>query len=228
MKMHSLLALVVVGVLAPALHGKAPAVNPKFSNPTAITNKYLPLSELKVDILEGVEDGKPLRVQRSVQPGTKEFTIDGQKVQALIMEDREWVNGELEEVALDYFAQSDDGTVYYLGEDVDNYEKGKIVAHEGAWLYGKDTQHLGTIIAANPKVSEKFSAEVAPGITREDDIVESVNHTSSVPAGTFAGCIKIKETTSDGKTEYKDYAPGVGVVKEYGKDVDVTLRSHNK
>ena len=44
----------------------------------------------------------------------------GEAVEAAIVQDRGYHNGKLHEIALDYYAQADDGTVYYLGEDV-NY-----------------------------------------------------------------------------------------------------------
>jgi hypothetical protein len=173
---------------------------PKFSHPKDITNSYLPLGSLKEDILEGTEKGRPLRVQRTVKPGSKIFSINGQDVEALIMEDREFVNGQLEEVALDYLAQDDDGTVYYLGEDVDNYKGGKIVAHEVAWLYGKDTKILGVIMPAHPRVGQKFSPEDVGKITKENDVVVSLSERASVPAGKFEKCLKVKETNSDGES----------------------------
>jgi hypothetical protein len=196
---------------------------PKFSHPKEITNTYLPLGSLKQDILEGTEKGHPLRVERTVKPGSRTFSINGQEVEALIMEDRETINGQLEEVALDYFAQDDDGTVYYLGEDVDNYKDGKIVAHEGAWLYGKDTKKLGVIMPAHPRVGQKFSPEDVGKVTKENDVVVSLSEKASVPAGKFENCLKVKETNSDGETEEKLYAPGVGAIKEE----DLLLKSHN-
>src|SRR6202171_1820535 len=111
MKTRSLQVLAVAMVLIPATSAQDhsnPA--PKFSHPKDITNNYLPLASLKVDILEGTEKGHPLRVERTVKPGSKGFSINGQDVEALIIEDREFINGELEEVALDYLAQDDDGT----------------------------------------------------------------------------------------------------------------------
>jgi len=158
--------------------------------------------------------------------GTKPFTINGQQVAALIIEDREFVKGELKEVTLDYFAQGDDGTVYYLGEDVDVYKKGKVVNHEGAWLYGVHTKTLGVIMPANPKVGDKFRPEDVPKITREEDTVVSVSETVTVPAGMFTNCLKVREKTSDGEVEYKYYAPGVGVVKEDPEDGVLNLISH--
>jgi hypothetical protein len=158
--------------------------------------------------------------------GTKPFTINGQQVPALIMEDREFAGGALKEVTLDYFAQSDDGTVYYLGEDVDIYKNGQVVSHEGAWLYGVHTQTLGILMPANPKVGDTFQSENVPGITREDDEVLSVSETVTVPAGTYTNCLKIQEKLSDGGIDYKYFAPNVGVVKEVPEDGEVNLISH--
>ena len=83
------------------------------------------------------------------------------------MEDREYAGGKLAEVTLDYFAQADDGTVYYLGEDVDEYKDGKVVGHSGAWLLGKDTQKPGVLMPAHPEIGDKFKSEDVPKITCE-------------------------------------------------------------
>jgi hypothetical protein len=192
-----------------------------------ITNPYLPLASLVQDILEGTEGSAAVRVERALKTGTRSFTVGGRVVQALIMEDRAFVDGELEEVATDYFAQSDDGAVYYLGEDVDIYQNGQVVSHEGAWLYGVNTNQPGLIMPAHPKVGDKFQAENVPGITTEDDEVISLSETVTVPAGTYTNCVKIKEVLSDGTIEYKYYAPNVGVVKEVPEDGELDLISHN-
>ena len=159
MKTQFGLALLAVAVLVPATpsHAQDAHSTPKFSHPKEITNVYLPLSSLKQDILEGTEKGHPLRVERTVKPGSKTFNVNGQTVEAMIVEDREFINGDIEEVALDYFAQDDNGTVYYLGEDVDNYKDGKVVGHEGAWLYGKDTQKMGVVMPAANHASRPVS-----------------------------------------------------------------------
>jgi hypothetical protein len=210
----------------PGLGAQQDPNTPVFTNPTAITNLYLPLASLNQDILEGQEDGEAVRVERTRKEGTKAFTINGKTVEALIIEDREFVDGELAEVTLDYFAQSDDGTVYYLGEDVDDYEDGEVVGHEGAWLYGVHTQTLGVIMPAQPKVGDQFRPEDVPEITREDATVVAVGETVTVPAGTYTNCLKIEEKHPDGETEHKYYAPNVGVIKEVPEDGEVNLISH--
>jgi hypothetical protein len=199
----------------------------KFSHPRDIYNPYLPLAYLKQDILTGTEEGAKVRVERTLMPDQhKTFTIAGQEVEALAMEDREFHDGALEEVTLDYFAQDDAGNVYYLGEDVDDYKNGQVTGHDGAWLLGKDTQTPGVILPAHPKVGDKFQSEVVSKEVSESDEVVSTPETVTVPAGTYADCLKVKETTGDGATEYKYYAPGVGVVREVPPTGDEPLASH--
>jgi uncharacterized membrane protein YkoI/uncharacterized Fe-S cluster protein YjdI len=187
----------------------------KFSHPRDITNPYLPFALLKQDVLEGKEGAVLNRVERTAKPDVhKTFKVGNQTVDTLAVEDRAFENGKLVEVALDYFAQADDGTVCYLGEDVDLYKDGKIVSHEGAWLYGIHTDQIGVLMPGKPKVGDKFQAENVPKITWENDEVVSVNETVTVPAGKFTNCVKVREKLSDKTTEFKYFAPGVGVIKE--------------
>lgn len=199
----------------------------KFTHPRNIINPYLPLAWLKQDVLEGNEGGKELRVERTIKPEIrKTFKVGKQTVEVLVMEDREFENGQLAEVALDYFAQADDGTVYYLGEDVDEYKNGKVVGHSGAWLYGVQTKVPGVIMPAKPRVGDKFRPEDVPPITTEDDEVLSLSETVTVPAGTYQNCLKVKEVLSDGAIEYKYYAKGVGCVREVPEGGDLPLKAH--
>jgi hypothetical protein len=203
--------------------GSAQTEPPRFSHPQTITNPYLPLASLKQDILES-ESG---RVERTAKPELhKIFQVGGQTVEALVVEDRDYENGKLTELTLDYFAQADDGAVYYLGEDVDEYKDGRVIGHDGAWLWGKDTQHPGGLMPAHPQVGDKFQAENVPHITREKDEVVSVSETVTVSTGTYQHCVKIKGNASDGSTEYKFYAPGVGCVKEVEDKTERSLKSH--
>ena len=49
-----------------------------------------------------------------------------------------FLGGSIEEVAYDLYAQADDGSVWYFGEDVFDFRDGAIVVTEGTWLAGKD------------------------------------------------------------------------------------------
>ncbi len=200
---------------------------PVFTNPTALTNPYLPYASMIRDTLQGTEGGQSVLIQRTRMSGTKTFTMNGQTFEAMILEDRDSVNGVMEEVTLDYLAQSDDGTVYYLGEDVDIYQGGQVVSHDGGWLLGVNTNVAGILMPGQPAVGDKFRGEDVTGVTREDDEVLSVSETVTVPAGTYTNCVKIRETGSDGSVEYKYYAPNVGVVREAPAGGGLDLTAHH-
>jgi hypothetical protein len=218
-------------ITLPALAGGAAAIvvtSLKFSHPRDINNPFLPLTVLKQDVLEGKEGAKKLRIERTARPDRhKTFEIGGQTVDSLAVEDKEYEDGEIAEVAIDYFAQDDEGTVYYLGEEVDEYDKGKIVGHEGSWMFGKDTKTPGVLFPANPKVGDKFKSEDVNKDIHEEDEVISLSETVKTPAGTYRNCIKVKEVLADRSIEYKFYARGVGVVREQPGDGDVLLKSHS-
>jgi len=200
----------------------------KFSHSRDITNPYLPLAYLKQDVLDGREDGKKTHVERTALPAKhKSFQIDGQAVEALAVEDRAWENDKLAEVATDYFAQDDEGNVYYLGEDVDEYTDGRVTSHDGAWLLGKDTQIPGLIIPAHPKVGDKFMSENVSATVSESDEVVAVTETVTVSGGAFTQCVKIAEHAAGEGVEYKYYAPGVGVVREVPAAGDEQLVTHS-
>lgn len=200
----------------------------KFSDPRKITNPYLPLGSLKQDILEGTEGGHKMRIERTVKPDVhRSFTFGDKTIESLAVEDREFKDGELEEVAMDYFAQATDGTVLYLGEDVDEYKDGKVVSHEGSWLLGKDTKTPGVMMPARPKVGATFKSEDVNKEIHEDDEVISATEDVNVSAGSYRNCIKVKETLAEGEVEYKYFAFGVGCVREASKDGNVVLISHN-
>ena len=221
----------LVAVLAARLEGQvppAPNYHPPavFSNPTAVTNPYLPYAAVQQDVLTGAEGSKAARVVRTRMPGTRTFTVNAHSVQAIIMSDSSFEDGVLVEVALDYYAQSDAGDVYYLGEDVSNYRNGTVADHEGSWLFGVHTDKIGIMFPAGPALGQRYRSEDVGDITREDDEVVSLTESVTVPAGTFHHCVKVKETLSDGDVEYKVYCSGVGIVLESSVDGKTELQTH--
>ena len=79
---------------------------------------------------------------------------------------------------------------------------------------------------AHPKVGDKFKSEDVSDKIDETDEVVALDETTTVPAGKFENCVKIKETLADGSIEFKLYAPGVGVVRETPATGDELLISH--
>jgi hypothetical protein len=200
-----------------------------FSDPLGIRNPWLPLATLVLDVLDGTVSGQTDHIERSILQGqTKTFMINGQPVQALIAQDKETVGGALSEITQDYFAQDDQGSVHYLGENATQYTNGKPSGHAGSWLYGVDTLYIGTIFPGYPTLGQNWEAEhvIEAGVGIEYDTLIATNTTITVPAGTFRNCMETLEVTKEG-LENKWYCPSIGVVEEYVSSADVvTLTSH--
>jgi hypothetical protein len=227
--------LLVIGsavtALAAAGAGTAIAVSgdagPAFSHPTTIDNRYLPLTVTRRCELRGrADDGTRERTVTTVLDRTRRFSIDGNQVDAAIIRDDAYEDGELVERTRDYYAQADDGTVYYLGEQVSNIRRGKVVNHHGSWLYGRHTDVLGVAMPAEPKVGDQYRFEDVPGVTTESNRVEEAGLRARVNGRLLTDIIRIQEFIQpEGEIEHKLYAPGVGLVVEYPPDGRTALVS---
>jgi hypothetical protein len=116
---------------------------------------------------------------------------------------------------MDYYAQHQDGTVYYMGERVDDYEDGEVVGHSGQWLAGEDGARAGVFMPEDPQVGNAFAQERAPGVAEDESQVMKVDQNVTTTGGDFSGCIKTEDYDPIGKVrEFKVYCPGVGLVRE--------------
>lgn len=179
--------------------------------------KMSPTGRAEYFILEpgfqSVLEDDDTRMQITVTNETR--MVDG--VLTRVVEEREWKNGKLYEVARNFFAiceQTKD--VYYFGEEVDFYDdKGKVVKHDGAWLAGRNGSRAGLIMPGSPKPKMKYYQEVAPGVAMDRAEVVSLKETCRTPAGVFKNCLKVKESSPLARgAEYKYHAPGIGLVRD--------------
>jgi hypothetical protein len=198
---------------------------PTFSNPTEITNPYLPFSENPRTKARGVEGGKRIRSEKELLNRTERFEVDGQTVRAAVVRDLGYQNGNLHERALDFYAQADDGTVFYLGEDVNYYNPaGDVVGHHGSFRYGEDTDVLGVAMLAEPSEGDHYMIENVPGQGSEKNRVASTDAEIEVPAGKFKHALRVEGTVlPEDERELKWYARGVGVLAEQAPDGIVEL-----
>jgi hypothetical protein len=204
-----------------------PAINPADFQ-TAIDNPLYPLSPGEEWTYEGEEvdpdTGETFTTRVEVTVLSETDTVAG--VEVVVVRDRAFEDGELVEETLDYYAQHKDGSVYYFGERVDNYEDGEVVNHDGSWLANEGDNQPGIAMPAAPDVGAVFEQEKAPGIAEDRSTVLSAGETVTVTAGTFEGCIKTKdENPLDNATETKFFCPGVGFVREEFEEGDLSLVS---
>jgi hypothetical protein len=141
-------------------------------------------------------------------------TVDG--VETRVVEEREEKNGQLAEISRNYFAIDESTSdVYYFGEDSSGYRNGKVVSREGSWLSGSRGATFGLMMPGRVAVGDRYYQEIAPEVALDRAQVVAVGGQIETPAGTFKGCVRMKETSAleMGSSE-KWYAPEVGLVRD--------------
>jgi hypothetical protein len=184
-------------------------VVPSFSHSTKVTNPLFPISTLNAVIL-GEVDGEPLKIETTLLPQTKTVQWSGQQIEALQSQFCAYLKGRLAEVAVDLYAQADDGSVWYFGEDVVDYDRGVAATTEGTWRVGLDGP-AAMIMPAHPKVGDVYRTENIPGVAFEQVTVKRVGVTVNGPSGPIKGAMVGQELHQDETAlEPKTFAPGHG------------------
>jgi hypothetical protein len=183
-----------------------------------ISHPYFPISDVPWAELRSDDE----RVICEVLADTK--TVGG--VECAVYAEEEHEQGELSEISYNYFAQDEAGNVWYFGEDVDDYEDGKVVGHGGAWLVGSNAAEPCLFMPARLDLGFEFKRENSPPAAEEFDAVEAIDAALSVPAGKFEGVLVVKEADRRGRwKERKYYARGVGIISE---NEDLNLVSYRR
>ncbi len=193
-----------------------------FSDSTSVTNPLFPIADLDSAILNGRVDGKPFYTETTLLPFTQiiEWT-PGQCVRVLVSQYMAFLDGKLQETAIDLYAQADDGSVWYLGESVFDYDAaGRIFTTEGTWHAGTEGP-AAMIMPSAPQVGDAHRPENIPGTVFEEVTVTKVDQTFEGPSGPVSGGIVGTETHQDGSLSDKLFAPGYGeFLTTNGKDIE--------
>jgi hypothetical protein len=188
-----------------------------------IDNDYFPLEVGQQWVLLGKEQGETIGLRVTVLDATEDLYHGKRTVTTRVVEEAEWedanANGiidtgeNLKEISLNYYAQTQDGTVCYFGEEVDIYEGGVVVSHEGAWRADTRGNAPGIFMPADPQVGMTYQQESAPGIAEDQATIVSAGKTVTVPAGTFNDTIRVRDFNPlDGSRGFKVYALDVGII----------------
>lgn len=141
-------------------------------------------------------------------------TIGG--VVTRVVEEKEVSDGAVAEVARNFLAiDAKTGDLFHFGEEVDTYENGKVVSHDGSWMAFQKGGKPGMLLPGSPKVGMKFYQELVPGVIMDRAEVVSLSKTIKTPAGQFKDCLLTEGSSKLDKSavEFRWYAPGIGLVQ---------------
>jgi hypothetical protein len=189
-----------------------------FKPAQAIDNKYWPLMPGSVFVYqEG--DGCAINEVRVTGSTKDDFAPPYDSIKAWEVEDRAWVDEEctgdyaLVERTTDWYAQDNDGNVWYLGEDTVAWDhEDECPSKAGSWEAGTDGAIAGVIMPGHPVIGTWYQQEFLEGEAEDRSKVLRLNAKVSIGLGTYAGCLRTKEYSplSPGAVEHKNYCPEGG------------------
>ncbi len=203
-----------------------------FTSPTDVDNTYFPLVPGTTwTYTAETEDGVETTV---VEVLDETRTVNG--ITCRVVRDRVYLGDGLPlgpedllvEDTHDWYAQDDAGNVWYMGEDVVNYEyddEGTEIgtSDEGSWESGVDGAEPGYLMLASPAAGTSYYQEYYEGEAEDMAYVVATGVTVELDDGTtYTGCVQTLDWNplEPDVLEYKWYAPGVGVVKEEALTAD--------
>ncbi len=195
----------VAALVAGALFAAGAAAMPPASSFSAhVDNPWFPLIPGSRYVYVGVKDGKPSREVLRVTHRTK--TIAG--VPCVVIDDRLYIHGRLEESTNDWYSQDAAGNVWYLGEDTaELYPSGRVKTREGSWQHGVNGGKAGIFMPAHPRVGRVGREEYLKGQAEDYFKVIGIFSTNALLTQEWSPLER-------GVLDHKLYVRGVGTVLE--------------
>jgi hypothetical protein len=179
---------------------------------TRIDNPYWPMRPGSRWVYRETDsEGASQRVVVTVTRKTKRIANG---VVARVVHDVVTEEGEPVEVTDDWYAQDQDGNIWYLGEHTTEYENGRPTTTAGSFETGVDGAQPGIILPAEPKPGLTYRQEYYKGEAEDQGEIVSLGEQAEVPAGHFRGVLMTKDVNplEPKVLEFKFYARDVGPV----------------
>jgi len=201
------------GADRPAGTTSAARIDPsRFSHP--VGNPYYPLQPGMVTRLRG-SDG-PQRYRERVLVTHRTRTIQGVRTR-VVLDVLRRLDGSLAEKTHDWYADDNDGNVWYLGEDTATYDRqGHVRSREGSWEAGVHGATAGLIMPADPHPTDAYRQELEHGKAEDQAWIVQRNAVARTPYRRFRDVVKSFEWSrlEPGVVSQKLYGKGVGIVSE--------------
>jgi hypothetical protein len=197
--------------LAPVHGTYSPSIDPANFVQT-IDNPYWPLEPGTTYTYDGVRGTTPQTDVEVVTHQTK--VILG--ITSTVVRDTVSEHGAPVERTFDWYAQDEDGNVWYMGEDSFELKGARFVKASDSWKSGVDGAQPGIIMPANPQPGEAYRQEYyPPGEALDEARVLNLNGSARVPYGAFNALLVTSERSPlEPQTEQKYYARGLGEIEE--------------
>jgi hypothetical protein len=179
---------------------------------STIDNPYFPLPVGRTLIYRGTKVGVTQTDRVHVTDRTK--VIEG--ITATAVRDVATHQTRVLEATSDFYAQDDQGNVWYLGENTKAYSASGKVDTSGSWMSGVNDGEPGIIMEANPQIPDAYRQEYLAGEAEDTAWIVNTGTTTDVPYGTIHDSLTSLEFAriEPSVVDKKIYGPGLGIVKE--------------
>ena len=186
-----------------------------FVDPRVGSNRWLPLKPGTQWVRKGTTIIGNRKVPHTVISTVTDVvrTING--VRAVAVFDHAIDAGDVVQQSLDYLAQDSSGNIWDLGAVTEQYEAGRFVTVDEAWMDGVQGAKGGILMPTDPTAATPPWAIAQP--PKEDGDAAAFQRMQTrecVPFGCFNGVLVIEEGKKSAlNNEYKYYAVGVGQIR---------------
>ena len=194
------------------LHGAyAPTIDPA-NFVLRIDNRYFPLVPGTAFHYRGYSGTTAQTDDMVVTRKTKKIL----GVTCTVVRDTVSEHGKPVERTFDWYAQDEDGNVWYMGENSLELENGHLVRASDSWESGVNGAKPGIIVEGHPKPFDVYRQEYyPPGGALDQARVLRARPTVTVPSGTYQHALETVEWSPvEPQLEKKWYAAGVGEIRE--------------
>ena len=178
-----------------------------------VTNPFFPLKPGTTYYYTGTKDGVPISNKTYVTHTTKRIL----GVRCTVVHDQAYEEGVLVEDTFDWYAQDDQGNVWYFGEATKELDpNGKVISTEGSWEAGVNNAKPGIIMKAHPRVGDRYRQEFSPGVAEDmAQVLRLDKDELCVRYGCLDDLLLTKEWTplEPDVAEHKYYAEDIGFIK---------------
>jgi hypothetical protein len=196
-----------------------------FDRPTQIDNPWFTLQPGVKRVFEGITEEGGREIPHSIIFIVTDLTKELAGVQTIVVWIEDYSNDELVEAELAFYAQDNDGNVWFLGEYPEVYERG-ILVEAPAWIIGLKGAKAGIVMKADPEPGlPSYSMGWGPAVNWTDraQVVE-VGASNCVLLDCYDNLVVIEEFSREepGAFQIKYYAPGIGNIRVNWRGDDAT------
>jgi hypothetical protein len=196
-----------------------------FARSTLIDNKWFPMKPGMQFVYEGYTDEEGQAVHHRLVFAVTDLTKVIEGVRTVVAWIVDYSNDQLVEKEISFYAQDNDGNVWYLGEYPEAYDDGKLV-EALTWIHGLAGARAGITMKAEPQLRmPSYSAGWGPGVDFTDRArVDQMGKKTSVPFGNYQDVLVIAEGSQKEPNAFqlKYYARSVGKVRVGWSGADAT------